>query len=123
VTTPAAATPSSEEVFEAVESWARAWSSKDVDAYLAAYAADFKTPQGEPRAAWEKVRRQRIASPKSITVTIDGPKMTVVAPDRVQVDFNQLYRSDIVSTSLTTKTLVLVKADGRWRIQQEIATN
>ena len=46
----------SEDLIKAVRGWAEAWSKKDVDAYLAFYARDFKTPNGEPRSAWEKAR-------------------------------------------------------------------
>ena len=117
---PVSTRPSTEEVVNAVEAWARAWSSKDVDRYFAAYAKDFKPPQGEPRADWEKARRQRVSAPKNVTITIDSPSVNVVADDRVYVKFNQDYRSDIIAKSVTSKVLLMVKADGRWLIQREM---
>ncbi len=120
---PVAAKPSAEEIIETVETWARAWSSKDVAAYLAFYAKDFMTPGGEPRAEWENSRRQRISAPKTITITVDSPNVNVVADDLVNVTFRQGYRSDIITSSATTKMLVLVKTDGRWLIRQESAGN
>jgi murein L,D-transpeptidase YafK len=120
---PVAAKPSAAEIIETVETWARAWSSKDVAAYLAFYAKDFKTPGGEPRAAWENSRRQRISAPKTITITVDSPNVNVVADDLVNITFRQGYRSDIITSSATTKMLVMVKSDGRWLIQQERAGN
>jgi TRAP transporter TAXI family solute receptor len=75
------------------------------------------------RDEWENSRRQRIGAPKSITITVDSPNVSVVADDLVNVTFRQGYRSDIVTSSATTKVLVMVKTDGRWLIQQESAGN
>jgi Flp pilus assembly protein TadD/ketosteroid isomerase-like protein len=120
---PAAPKAGNADVLEAVNAWAKAWSSKDVDRYLAFYAKDFKTPGGEARADWEKARRQRISAPKSITVTIDAPKVSVTADGQASVTFRQGYRSDVIKTATATKTLVLARTDGRWLIQQERVGN
>lgn len=115
----AAAKPNPAEVIASVEAWAKAWSAKDVAGYLAAYAPDFKTPGGEPRAEWEKVRRQRVSAPKSISVTIDAPKVSVIDDDHVKIAFRQTYKSDIVPAGVDGKSLVMVRHNGRWLIQQE----
>ncbi len=120
--TPVAAKPNTTEIVETVEAWARAWSSKDVAAYLAFYAGNFRTPDGEPRAEWENSRRQRISAPKSIEITVDSPNLTVVSDGTVNVTFRQGYRTDIVTSDPMTKTLVLVRTDGRWLILSETAT-
>jgi tetratricopeptide (TPR) repeat protein len=106
------------EVVAALNGWAQAWSKKDADAYLAYYAKDFKTPGGESRADWEKARRSRIAAPKSISVAIASSKAAMTGANQAKVTFRQTYNSDVLK-STTTKTLVLVKNDGRWQIQQE----
>ena len=111
------------EVADTVRAWAKAWSAKDVDAYLAFYGKDFKTPGGEARAAWEKTRRQRISAPKSISVTVESPKVSVSADGQASVTFRQGYRSDVLKATNTTKTLVLARSDGRWLIQQERVGN
>ncbi len=111
------------DVLEAVNAWAKAWSAQNVDRYLASYAKDFKTPGGEARAEWEKGRRQRIAAPKSISVTVDAPKVSIIGDTQATVTFRQGYRSDVVKTANTTKTLVMAKTDGRWLIQQERVGN
>jgi tetratricopeptide (TPR) repeat protein len=108
------------EVLKAVNGWAEAWSKKDADAYLSYYAKDFKTPGGEPRPAWEKTRRERIAAPKSIEVGVDSPKVTLRGNNQASVTFRQNYRSDKL-TSSNTKTLEVVKVDGRWQIREEKA--
>jgi tetratricopeptide (TPR) repeat protein len=115
---PAAEKPKPDEIIETVNAWAKAWSSKDVNVYLAFYASDFRTPGGEPREAWERGRRQRISAPKSISVSIDAPKVTLTGDNQASVAFRQSYRSDVIKAT-GNKTLVLVKSNGRWLIQQE----
>jgi tetratricopeptide (TPR) repeat protein len=106
------------EVVETVLAWAAAWSKKDANAYLAFYAKQFKPPRGEPRAHWEQARRSRITAPKSISVTIQSPKVEVRGNASASVRFRQTYRSDVFSGN-STKVLTLVKTDGRWLITEE----
>jgi len=120
---PVAAKAGSAEVVDVVNAWAKAWSAKNVEAYLAFYAKDFKTPGGEARADWEKARRQRISAPKSIAVTVESAKVSVAGDDRASVTFRQGYRSDVIKSTTTTKTLLLARTDGRWLIQQERVGN
>jgi tetratricopeptide (TPR) repeat protein len=93
---PAKAAPSNEEsaVLKAVERWAAAWSNNDVDGYLSRYAPSFKTPDGEPRKAWEAERRARIAKPRKIEVKIEAPKVTFKDANTASVNFRQHYRSN-----------------------------
>jgi len=119
VAAPAPAKASGADVLDTVRDWAKAWSSKNVEAYLAHYARDFKTPGGEPRPDWEKSRRQRINAPKSISVTVDGPKVSIGPDGLATVTFRQGYRSDVLKGTSTMKTLVLAQSDGKWLIQQE----
>ena len=107
-----------EEVLKAVQAWANAWSQKDAAGYLSYYASDFKTPKGQARADWEKARKERIAAPKRIQVRIEAPKVTMKGEDGAVVSFRQRYRSDNLQSD-SSKTLVLVRAEGKWRIQQE----
>ncbi len=120
---PVAPRPGNTEVLDTVNGWAKAWAAKDVAAYLAFYGKDFKTPAGESRADWEKARRQRISAPKSIAVTVDAPKVSVPAEGQASVTFRQGYRSDVIKSTNTTKTLILARIDGRWLIQQERVGN
>jgi tetratricopeptide (TPR) repeat protein len=114
---PAAGDPTNE-ILKAVNGWAQAWSKKDADAYLAYYAKDFKTPGGEARADWEKTRRARITAPKSISVSLDSPKVTMNGAERASVSFRQNYKSDVLKSN-SRKTLILVRADGGWKIVEE----
>ena len=60
---PAPAADPAAEVLKAVNAWAEAWSRKDADAYLAAYAKDFDPPGNQSRADWEKSRRSASRRP------------------------------------------------------------
>ncbi len=117
---PAAARPGADDkaaVGEAIEAWARAWSAKDVKAYLAAYAPDFAPPGGESRAEWEKQRTDRIERPKSIQVTLKIQSIAVEG-DTATAVFRQSYRSDTFKAT-GTKTLTLSRVGGKWLIRQE----
>lgn len=115
---PAAAVRNPDEVLKTVNQWAKAWSENDVAGYLAYYAADFKTPKGEPRAEWEASRKARVAKPRRIQVTIESPKVVFDDANRATVTFRQHYRSDTLKAS-STKTLVMVRSGEKWLIQQE----
>ncbi len=109
------------EVENAIRDWAAAWSGKNVKAYLAAYAPDFKTPGGETRSAWEAGRTRRIDKPGPIQVSIEKMQITVEG-DEAKASFRQHYKSGKFKSS-ATKSLVLVRRDGKWLIQQEQVSN
>ena len=111
---------SGEEVLQTVLAWAGAWSKQNVETYLAFYAQDFKTPKGEARSEWEAARRQRISSPQKIEVVVESPKVTLKDQNNAVVSFRQAYRSDNLNIR-SSKTLVMVRNEGRWLIQQERA--
>ncbi len=120
VVTPATKAPgdATADVTRAVEGWARAWSKKDVKAYLAYYARDFKTPDGAARTKWEAERAQRIDKPGAISVGVEGLRVTPEGADKATAHFRQSYKSATLKTS-SAKTLALVRQDGKWLIQQE----
>ncbi|MBS0336103.1 MAG: tetratricopeptide repeat protein [Proteobacteria bacterium] len=111
-----------DEVLQMVNAWTTAWSKKNVPAYLAFYAKDFKTPNGEDRGEWEHGRRTRILAPKTISVEAESPKVSMTGDKQASVTFRQRYKSDTL-TANGMKTLVLVKTEGGWRIQQEKVAN
>jgi tetratricopeptide (TPR) repeat protein len=105
-------------VLAAVSAWAKAWSDKDADEYLAFYSSNFHTPRGTSRAAWEKLRKERIDKPKSIHVSIIHPTVNFGDATHARVSFKQSYHSDAIK-STTSKTLEMVKVGEKWLIQQE----
>lgn len=114
--------PAFEEVLKAVSDWAAAWSSNDVDRYLAAYAAEFQPADGSARADWAAARTARIAKPRKIAVQVQQPTVRPLDDGRMQVSFRQQYRSGKLE-EVGNKTLILVKSADRWLIQQERTGN
>ena len=106
------------EITSTVDSWLAAWSNKDVKAYLAFYAKDFDTPGNQPRKAWETERTQKVGKPGKIEVTRDKLSIQVAGNDKATARFRQNYKSASFSSG-SGKTLVFVKRDGKWQIQQE----
>lgn len=109
----------SADVASTVSAWAKAWAAKDTTGYLGFYAADFETPGGMKRAAWEAQRRERIEPKKSISVDVKIIK-TSVQGNVATVVFRQIYRADALKSD-NTKTLRLVKTGDRWLINAERA--
>jgi ketosteroid isomerase-like protein len=106
------------QVRAAVEAWRDAWSRRDVDAYLAAYAPDYsgRSPE-QTRAQWVRERTARIRDRQQIDVQISDLQFAERA-GMVLASFAQTYRSDgIVSRS--RKQFVLRELGGRWLIVQE----
>jgi uncharacterized protein (TIGR02266 family) len=105
---------------DSVTAWADAWSNQDARAYLSAYAESFSPPGGLSRTQWEAQRRERLARPNFIKVSISGFEMDLMEGNRVRVTFSQSYRSDRFS-DLVRKTMDLVWEQGTWKIARETA--
>jgi ketosteroid isomerase-like protein len=113
---PAKVATTSNGVEAAITRWAQAWSMRDVNAYLAAYASDF-TADGMSRSNWEAQRRARITAPQRIDVQISDLKIEQEG-DTASATFRQAYRSDRLNSTVT-KTLKLALQNGQWRIVGE----
>jgi Flp pilus assembly protein TadD/ketosteroid isomerase-like protein len=109
-------------ITDAVNNWVNAWSTKDIDKYLASYADSFKPAKGESRKAWEQTRRERVGKPASINVELANQRVVMDGADSAKVSFKQTYRAG-GKPIRTDKTLVLKKTNGNWLIDQEIASN
>lgn len=110
------------EIMQATRDWAAAWSAKNVKRYLAFYAAEFKTPNGEARKTWEKVRHDRISKPKSIKVAIDNAKVEIIDDSHARISFRQSYQASHFK-SLNNKTLSWVRTSAGWQIVEERSDN
>lgn len=121
---PAAAAPaapataaSGASVETAVQAWAKAWSSRNMANYLAAYAPGFTPPGGQSRAAWESERRARIVPRTRINVDVNDLEVAVDG-DRATARFRQDYSSDNLNVT-SRKVLELVRSGDRWLIVRE----
>lgn len=113
-----AASSTEEQIVAAVNAWAAAWRSRDEDAYLAAYAANFRPDGGQSREEWEKRRRMLLGVSRNIDLQIDGIATEVVTEDRAQVSFRQFYRSESYQDAVI-KQLKFVRVDNLWLIEEE----
>ncbi len=104
---------------ETVRNWAKAWSAKNVDGYLAFYGAGFKVPGGEKRSVWEKSRQERIKAPASIRVELSDIRVKMQDDNHATVNFRQSYRAGDVAKR-TNKSLVMKKSGSKWYIEQEL---
>ncbi|OGS91593.1 MAG: hypothetical protein A2061_10060 [Gallionellales bacterium GWA2_59_43] len=113
-----AANDKEDDVLKAVNGWVNAWSSQNSKKYLSFYASDFKVPGKQSRKEWEASRKERIAKPKSIEVDISEASVSFSDASHATVKFRQSYRASHMKAS-SRKTLLMVKAGGDWRIQEE----
>lgn len=105
------------EILKTVDHWVNAWSAKNTSSYLAHYARDFQTPNGETRKSWMEERRSRIDGKAKIKLRLESPTVNIDG-NIATVKFRQHYQSGALVAS-SRKTLVLAKQDGKWLIKQE----
>ncbi len=109
-------------IVQALDRWQNAWSNKDLDAYLACYAADFRTADGRPLAAWASERRQRFAESGAIHVHYDQLQINLADGEHARLRLRQHYSSG-KEKFFTSKELQLVRRDDRWLIVSEKKQN
>ena len=109
------------DVEAAVMQWAKAWSARDVKAYLAAYGKSFDPPGSMSRKAWEDEREQRILGKSSISVKIEKLKVTVDGK-QATARFRQDYKAGGLAVA-SSKVLELSKVGDRWLIVKETVGN
>lgn len=110
-------TADTQAISQALDSWASAWSRKDVDGYLAHYADEFVPSGGLDRNTWIAQRQQRLQRPGNIHVSFDKPDIQT-HEGRATARFIQHYQSDKLKLS-ETKTLELANTKGHWLIVAE----
>lgn len=105
------------ELMQVIRDWATAWSGKDFDTYINAYAGNYRGRQGS-HAAWIKHRRSRIVRPGNISVKVDKIRVKSRSNTRAIVDFQQAFKSATYRDKVV-KRIVLSKINGRWLITRE----
>lgn len=110
-------TRESADIAEAVETWAAAWSAKDMKGYLSAYSKDFALPSNLNRSAWEKERALRILGKSKISVQVSDLKIDING-SKATARFRQAYKADALSMN-SRKTLELARVGERWLIVKE----
>jgi len=108
------------QIQQALQAWSAAWKEKNTGAYLAFYAADFKPTKGAARDVWVKQRRDTLARPGTIELTLEAVKVNLLDRNRASTVFRQSYRSGGYQ-DVVTKTLQWRRDEGRWLIIEEVA--
>ncbi|CEN56645.1 YybH family protein [Candidatus Methylopumilus turicensis] len=104
-------------VLSTLDAWASAWRSKNTDAYLSFYSANFK-PEGMSQKAWIAQRKQRLGSnPAEISLVLENVKVGADA-NKAEVSFVQRYTSGKVSDTVV-KVLRFENENGHWFIVKE----
>lgn len=109
------------ELPKVVETWIGAWNNKDYATYLSAYDAAFVPAKGLSRAAWEKLRKQRINKKGDIKAVISEIKPIACEAKTAEVSFTQVYDSPDYKDNVE-KTLSLVRVEKAWKIVKETVT-
>jgi hypothetical protein len=104
-------------VAKALDTWANAWRSKNVDVYLKAYADKFQ-PEGMAKKAWLAQRKQRVGA-KSGAVTLNLEKLSIQADaKKASASFIQHYANGAYS-DVVNKVLDFENIRGNWLIVKE----
>ncbi len=114
----AASLPDAQQVENSLSNWANAWSSKDHQGYISAYTKLYRPNAKLSHNQWVKQREQRINKPKFIRVDLNKISVKLLRENLAEARFEQRYQSDTYKDAVR-KRMILVKADGQWKISLE----
>lgn len=105
------------EVLNALNDWAKAWSTRDVAAYLETYTPNFRPNSRQSHRRWADERRARIENKSFIEIEVASPVVRFES-GRARTEFTQTYKSDSIN-EVNRKVLTWEKQDGNWKIVRE----
>ncbi len=109
--------PFRERIERFIYAWKEAWEQKDLDTYIACYAADFQS-RGMDLKAWQRHRERLNQTYRNVRVHISDLKVLAFTRATATVRFKQDYRADGYR-DYGLKKIVLVKKDNDWQIKEE----
>lgn len=108
-----------QKILEFIETWRKAWQSKDMETYIGCYNNSFRHRHGRMDLAAYRAYKDRLNKKyKFIKVDISGVSVSWTKTG-AKVSFNQVYRSDQYH-AVGRKTLRLAYKNQRWGIEREI---
>jgi uncharacterized protein (TIGR02266 family) len=107
-----------EKPLDFIQEWARAWSEKRTEDYLACYSELFEPSVDLSREEWENLRRVRIGRGANIQVQVLLAEQIELGPEERIVSFVQAYQSDTYRDRVR-KVLRLVWEGEGWKIVEE----
>ena len=101
----------------AIDAWVNAMANKNVEVYFNSYAAEFATPDGSPRQAWERKRKTELARGGNAAIKIS---YLTIKPKGNQASavFTQTAAVG-ESKEVQLKSVDFVEKKGRWLIMRE----
>ena len=102
-----------------VERWRQAWATRNVDAYLGSYSADFSPAKGQTHANWAAARRAKLLAQTDISVQVHQMSIERINNHQLKVGFLQDYASGNYRETAQPKTLLLIRTGNDWRIAGE----
>ena len=107
-----------DDVIAMLNRWAADWAGQKVEAYLAAYADDFRPSQGLSHQQWLSQRRTRLSRPETIEVQLADFEVQFSGESRATVTVVQYYRSERYSDTVRKRFQLRHGTDG-WKIMAE----
>jgi adhesin transport system outer membrane protein len=92
-----------------------------VAVYLGAYSDTFTPAMGMSRAAWENLRKKRIAKQGALQAVLKNVRALRCEGNTAEMAFTQEYNS-VDYTDVVEKTLAFEFTQGAWRITRETVT-
>ena len=106
-----------------LSSWRDAWTSQNVDEYLAFYDKKEFTPKfGRSYKSWKEGRYRSLTNPKFIKIAFDDVQIVQLDKNLIRARFLQKYHSDRFKDDVY-KVVLWQLFDGHWRIVQEVVAN
>jgi adhesin transport system outer membrane protein len=109
-----------EAIASRVSQWVEAWQKKDYAGYITYYAETFTPEKPLTRSAWLNQRKQRLATPEDIKITLKDININLDG-NKALVDFSQVYSTSTYSDT-TKKKLLLEKINDVWLIIKETSS-
>lgn len=104
-------------ISQVVFNWRDAWSSNNVNNYLASYSSKFK-PEGMSYSSWKAQRKTRVGNAKGVQINVKDLNIDVQSATTAVASFTQDYRANSYQDTVS-KTLRLAKQNGQWLIVSE----
>lgn len=106
-------------IYRALQDWAKAWSSKNLNDYFASYSSQFRPSGGLSASDWRNDRIGKIAGKQKIAVRLTQFKFTPQASAKeMLVSFAQSYQADELKLS-ARKQVRMIYEGARWKILEE----
>ncbi|MCD6580715.1 MAG: hypothetical protein J7K90_02835 [Desulfuromusa sp.] len=105
-------------IFHELLRWLDSWSEQNPVAYFSHYSDQYRPELGNSREEWLHNRKSRLLRPDWIKVEIQEVSIRQLAENRVQVKFQQHYRSDFYQDQIW-KSLNLINENEGWQILTE----